>query len=263
MRLADGRLAFTATDLSRHVACRHLTTLRRGVALGEIGAPPPYDDPPRRRAEAARHRTRAASPGAVRGGGALGGGRHRGRRAVLPPGPGSCAERRRADDHLSLVAGSTRGHRARLVERGDDDGGAGGDRLAGRSPIGRRRRRRAGAHPRPGAGAGPGAARRPPHLRARHAGRAGQGTRGAARAVGGRHLLRPRRGSVRGASTSTAVRQGVRASVESYSISCRTHRRGGHASGTGRTETHFPLDSFFEAGGFRSGTPTGMLLTRA
>lgn len=118
MRLADGRLAFTATDLSRHVACRHLTTLRRGVALGEIGAPPPYDDPPRRRAEAARHRTRAASPGAVRGGGALGGGRHHGRRAVLPPGPGSCAERRRADDHLSLVAGSTRGHRARLVERG-------------------------------------------------------------------------------------------------------------------------------------------------
>ena len=30
----------------------------------------------------------------------------------------SCAERRRADDHLSLVAGITRGQRGRLVERG-------------------------------------------------------------------------------------------------------------------------------------------------
>ena len=45
MRFADGRLAFSATDLSRHLACRHLTSLRWGVALGEIEAPPPYDDP--------------------------------------------------------------------------------------------------------------------------------------------------------------------------------------------------------------------------
>ncbi len=45
MRLADGRLAFSATDLSRHLACGHLTSLRRGVALGEFEAPPPYDDP--------------------------------------------------------------------------------------------------------------------------------------------------------------------------------------------------------------------------
>ena len=45
MRLADGRLAFSATDLSRHLACGHLTTLRRAVALGGIEAPPPYDDP--------------------------------------------------------------------------------------------------------------------------------------------------------------------------------------------------------------------------
>ncbi len=45
MRLADGRLAFSATDLGRHLACSHLTTLRRAVALGGIEAPPPYDDP--------------------------------------------------------------------------------------------------------------------------------------------------------------------------------------------------------------------------
>ena len=45
MRLADGRLAFSATDLGRHLACSHLTTQRRAVALGGIEAPPPYDDP--------------------------------------------------------------------------------------------------------------------------------------------------------------------------------------------------------------------------
>ena len=45
MRIADGRLAFSATDLGRHLACSHLTTLRRAVALGGIEAPPPYDDP--------------------------------------------------------------------------------------------------------------------------------------------------------------------------------------------------------------------------
>ena len=45
MRLADGRLAFSATDLSRHLACSHLTTLRRAVALGRLERPTPYDDP--------------------------------------------------------------------------------------------------------------------------------------------------------------------------------------------------------------------------
>ena len=45
MRHADGRLVFSATDLSRHLSCNHLTSLRRAVALGAIEAPVPYDDP--------------------------------------------------------------------------------------------------------------------------------------------------------------------------------------------------------------------------
>ena len=53
MRHADGRLLFSATDLSRHLSCGHLTSLRRAVALGEIEPPPPYDDP---RAEVLRQR---------------------------------------------------------------------------------------------------------------------------------------------------------------------------------------------------------------
>ena len=53
MRNADGRLAFSATDLSRHLSCGHLTSLRRAVALGEIDPPPPYDDP---RADVLRQR---------------------------------------------------------------------------------------------------------------------------------------------------------------------------------------------------------------
>ena len=53
MRNAAGRLAFSATDLSRHLSCGHLTSLRRAVALGEIDPPPPYDDP---RAEVLRQR---------------------------------------------------------------------------------------------------------------------------------------------------------------------------------------------------------------
>ena len=53
MRSADGRLAFSATDLSRHLSCGHLTSLRRAVALGEIDPPPPYDDP---RADVLRQR---------------------------------------------------------------------------------------------------------------------------------------------------------------------------------------------------------------
>ena len=45
MRHADGRLLFSATDLSRHLSCAHLTSLRRAAALGEIERPTPYDDP--------------------------------------------------------------------------------------------------------------------------------------------------------------------------------------------------------------------------
>ena len=53
MRQANGQLAFSATDLSSHLACNHLTSLRRGVACGELEPPPPYDDP---RAEVLRQR---------------------------------------------------------------------------------------------------------------------------------------------------------------------------------------------------------------
>jgi uncharacterized protein len=53
MRHADGRLAFAATDLSSHLACGHLTSLRRAAALGEIARPTPYDDP---RADVLRQR---------------------------------------------------------------------------------------------------------------------------------------------------------------------------------------------------------------
>ena len=53
MRHANGQLLFSATDLSRHLACNHLTSLRRSVAFGELEPPPPYDDP---RAEVLRQR---------------------------------------------------------------------------------------------------------------------------------------------------------------------------------------------------------------
>ena len=53
MRQANGQLAFSATDLSSHLACNHLTSLRRGVACGELEPPRPYDDP---RAEVLRQR---------------------------------------------------------------------------------------------------------------------------------------------------------------------------------------------------------------
>ncbi|MDE0378947.1 MAG: hypothetical protein OXI20_06865, partial [Rhodospirillales bacterium] len=53
MRHANGQLSFSATDLSRHLACNHLTSLRRGVAFGELEPPPSYDDP---RAEVLRQR---------------------------------------------------------------------------------------------------------------------------------------------------------------------------------------------------------------
>ena len=53
MRHANGQLSFSATDLSRHVGCIHLTSLRRAVAFGELEPPPLYDDP---RAEVLRQR---------------------------------------------------------------------------------------------------------------------------------------------------------------------------------------------------------------
>ena len=53
MRHANGQLLFSATDLSRHLACNHLTGLHRRVAFGELEPPPPYDDP---RAEVLRQR---------------------------------------------------------------------------------------------------------------------------------------------------------------------------------------------------------------
>ena len=53
MRHVAGRLAFSATDLSRHLACAHLLSLDRAVALGETSPPLPYDDP---RADVLRQR---------------------------------------------------------------------------------------------------------------------------------------------------------------------------------------------------------------
>ena len=53
MRHANGQLSFSATDLSRHVGCSHLTSLRRAVAFGELEPPPLYDDP---RADVLRQR---------------------------------------------------------------------------------------------------------------------------------------------------------------------------------------------------------------
>ena len=50
---ANGQLSFSATDLSRHLFCTHLTSLRRAVAFGELKPPPPYDNP---RAEVLRQR---------------------------------------------------------------------------------------------------------------------------------------------------------------------------------------------------------------
>ena len=44
---SNKRLRFAPTDLSRFVACRHLTTLSRSVALGEIAKPHVFEDPRR------------------------------------------------------------------------------------------------------------------------------------------------------------------------------------------------------------------------
>ena len=53
MRAANSQLSFSATDLSRHLVCDHLTSLHRAVAFGELEPPPPYDGP---RAEVLRQR---------------------------------------------------------------------------------------------------------------------------------------------------------------------------------------------------------------
>ena len=45
MRNTLGRLTFSATDLSRYLACGHLTNLRRQVALGERTPPPQFENP--------------------------------------------------------------------------------------------------------------------------------------------------------------------------------------------------------------------------
>ena len=47
MRHSLGQLTFSATDLSRYLACGHLTNLRREVALGLRRRPPQIDDPRR------------------------------------------------------------------------------------------------------------------------------------------------------------------------------------------------------------------------
>ena len=47
MRQRDGKLFFAPTDLSRFLACRHLTSLERGVRLGERSPPLIFEDPRR------------------------------------------------------------------------------------------------------------------------------------------------------------------------------------------------------------------------
>ena len=60
MRARNGKLSFAPTDLSRFLACRHLTSLERSVKLGETSPPPVFEDPRRDAlAEAGReHETR-------------------------------------------------------------------------------------------------------------------------------------------------------------------------------------------------------------
>ena len=47
MRAHRGQLFFAPTDLSRFLACRHLTSLSRGVTLGETSPPHVFEDPRR------------------------------------------------------------------------------------------------------------------------------------------------------------------------------------------------------------------------
>ena len=45
LRLDDGELVLAATDLTKHLACPHLTQQRLAIARGERGRPRPVDDP--------------------------------------------------------------------------------------------------------------------------------------------------------------------------------------------------------------------------
>lgn len=45
MHAGTGGLQFAPTDLSWFLACRHLTSLSRNVALGKLSRPPEYEDP--------------------------------------------------------------------------------------------------------------------------------------------------------------------------------------------------------------------------
>ena len=47
MHERSGQLFFAPTDLSRFLSCRHLTSLSRGVALGELSRPRVFEDPRR------------------------------------------------------------------------------------------------------------------------------------------------------------------------------------------------------------------------
>ena len=148
MRYTDGRLAFSATDLSRHLYCHHLTSLldaklariAKGEALLQLllysdllarvqGIMPEWmhlalggsDEPEeasfrvaeysayyravRRRFEAHAAEPPETYPEPVE-------------HCALCDWKQGCADRRRADDHLSLVAGITRSQRRRLVEQG-------------------------------------------------------------------------------------------------------------------------------------------------
>ena len=222
MRYTDGRLAFSATDLNRHLSCAHLTSLRRGVALGEIEQPPPYDDP---RAEVLKqrgieHERRLLERFAAEG------------RTVETIIPGNTPVWQRDPEAAAARTSEAMRRGVDIVYQGrlqDDDGRWSGYpdflvRVDAPSALGgwsyevldtklariakgeallqlllysdllaqvQGTRPGAGAHP------GPGAAGRPTHSRVDHAGRGGQGTRRAAGTLAGRPVLRSRRRRLR------------------------------------------------------------------
>ena len=61
MQLLEARLQLSATDLSNHVGCRHLTNLSLRVARGELKSPV-FNDP---RLDALKERGAAARPRVV------------------------------------------------------------------------------------------------------------------------------------------------------------------------------------------------------
>ena len=85
--IANGQLLFSATDLSRHLACNHLTSLRRSRRIRGARAAAAVRRPTRRGPEAARPRARAAPPGSVGDRRADRRDNHPARHAVLAPGP--------------------------------------------------------------------------------------------------------------------------------------------------------------------------------